>query len=350
MTRSEYITMKSEFPIVWVHLGTNRVPNYLRKSLKSHARMFPHRTLILLVDDKRNKFSFGAQNLKVVDISTEASKWDFFRELLEHDLTFRNAFWFTSMARFIAIEKFLNISGYDKALHVESDTVLMPNFPFTKFHEIGEKIAFCIQGEGQGIASIFYLGSRRNLVDFLDSMAQQVRRNSKSTDMTSLYGFYLEHPKKVLILPSTTSMYGLEDTNVESKRAIGRNLDLFGGIFDPISIGQFLFGIDPRNERGLRVLFREHTEHFLRPSKLTFSIKDNLLFLSDAEGNMPIFSLHIHSKDSRIFDHDSLLNHLKKRLAQAGQGERVEWVPQVWLNLVIAAMIRRLKRRLLCDK
>lgn len=334
--------MNSEYPLVWVHLGPAKIPRHLKESLNYHSRQFSNQKLILIVDHDRNYYDFGIKNLKVVQVPTLDLEWEVIQNNMEHDLTFRKGFWFTSLARFKAIAILMSIHQVERLLHVESDVVLMPNFPFDKFHEQNPKLAYSLEGEGQGIASILYVGSQQYLEDFLNFTIEETESNPLATDMTVLYGFFLRYPNQVDILPSLIrelhSVVEFENT----PKALSERVDYFGGIFDPISIGQFLLGIDPRNNKGVRILYRQEDNHYLKMSKLQFRVEKNVLFLIKGYKKYPVFTLHVHSKDPRAFSQCNLFSLLNERLESAKQGEKSEFIPKVFANSLFLAVMRRL--------
>lgn len=337
--------MKSDLPLVWVHLGPSRLSKYLKKSIKNHALTFPDSSLVLLVDEEINVQDFELDNVKVMKVSIESEDWNFIEQTISHDLMFRKGFWFTSLARFKALSVYMAIEKIDKLLHVESDVVLMPNFPLRKFTEIGDRLAYCLQGEGQGIAAVLFVGSQDVLEDFLWFCVEEVQINAKSTDMTILYRYWINKPNKVLILPTLPKDSFKVDDFQGIPEAISENIDTFGGIFDSISIGQYLLGIDPRNSSGWRILFREDKTHYLKVSQLKLETEKDSLFLIVRSLRYPIYSLHIHSKDLRAFSNLGLNQLVRQRILEMGQGEVSEYSLRVWLKSCYGALRRRIHRR-----
>jgi len=75
-------------------------------------------------------------------------------------------------------------------------------------------------------------------------------------------------------------------------------LNNFQGYFDPLALGMWYFGQDPKNWYGFRKRYFIDSTYYLNPSvpKLTFE-NDKLL---DSSG-FNIFSLHVHSKFLPLF-------------------------------------------------
>lgn len=334
--------MYLSIPLVWVHLGPSPIARHVRRSIRRHAILFKDNPLILLVDNEKNAQSMVLSNLKVIKVTIQSPDWNFIREHINHDLTFRNGFWFSSLARFKAISELMKSQDIERVLHIESDVVLMPNFPINSFNSIDGKIAYCLQGEGQGIAAILFVGSQEILDNLLMFCIEEVKRNPKSTDMTILFRYWIERPKNVLVLPSLTNHVQSQEGHKIIPKSLWENIDLFEGLFDPISVGQYLLGIDPRNTRGRRILFWQDDSHYVNVSKLGLTYEDGVLFSCQEGSKYPIFSLHVHSKDLRAFNNFSLSKLLKKRISQMNQGEVSEFLIWVWIKSGLEALKRRI--------
>ena len=201
-----------------------------------------------MVDNDCNIENLKIKNLEVKKIDYMDSNWQAIKDGLKHDINFRNEFWFNSLGRFGALHKYMEMEGIDSLLHIESDVTFLPNFPIETMSKMEDVLAYPLQGDGQGIASVFHVGSRATLSHFLAFCREQVRLNPKSTDMTILYNFYDKYPEKVLILP-TLPKDASNDVEIKYRQSVAsKNLDLLGGIIDAISIGQYLFGVDPRTK------------------------------------------------------------------------------------------------------
>ena len=77
------------------------------------------------------------------------------------------------------------------------------------------------------------------------------------------------------------------------------------GIYDALGIGMWLSGIDPRNKFGVT---KVHSREFIDsgivavdPSRMNFEFtSEGILFVISGSGPIPIYNLHIHSKDKRL--------------------------------------------------
>jgi hypothetical protein len=118
----------------------------------------------------------------------------------------------------------------------------------------------------------------------------------------------------------------------------------FAGVFDGISVGQYLLGIDPRNSRGVRILHRTQPSHAINPDKLVIGLddKENLVFKNIAENSL-IYNLHNHAKDLRLYGASSRGRLLKKRVATSRDGEQQEFIFSIFVLAACRAIARRVK-------
>lgn len=309
-----------QIPLVWVHLGNDKIPKHLLGSLQSARKVFPEVDFVLISDYRLEHKQLEQLNVSLFELESVNDLWDDLKTNLNHDLSFRSGFWFNSLARLLCFEKFLERTSHDKLVHIESDVLLLDAFPLSAFHTLGEKVAFPIQSRGQGIASVLYLGSQRMATLLTNFTMQNVLKNASATDMTTLWDFSQEYPQYVQKLPSKPChlLEGTEMNTWMSPRG-------YPGVFDSISIGQYLFGIDPRNFRGKLKLFTEDITHYVKPSRWRLEWTSPELLFRENNQLYSIFNLHIHSKDLRCFKAESFEKLIAKRIDQCGR-IKTEWV------------------------
>lgn len=337
--------MSRTYPFVWVHLGESKIPPYLRISLENFSELFQNQSLVLLVDEDKNLGNLQIKNLTVKKVELVDPDWDTLKSTLGHDLNFRNEFWFNSLARFKIIHMYMTLEELESLLHIESDVTFTSDFPFQILKNLHQVLAYPLQGEGQGIASLLHVGSREVLAEFLAFCSKQVSENSKSTDMTILFNFLKHNPDKVVVMPTLPVELenGKEDSTLYANAS--QNIDLFGGVFDAISIGQYLFGVDPRNHRGRKKLYWEDKSHWVKPSKYKFEWSGNSLLAKRAYFVTKVFSIHIHSKDPLAFTRDSLRKELETRYKKSKTGEKNEIVFRELLKSISMSLRRRFEMK-----
>jgi len=327
--------------IVFVHYGT-KLPRHLVLNISRTSQLFPSAKIVLLTDQKYVK---GLKNCEVIDVLCEI-EIEQTSNALNHPRDFRSGFWITTFLRLIAISKYV-IERQNSILHVESDVILAPDFPFEKFKKLSSPIAFPIVGPGLSVASVLYIESSSAAEDLYCYLLALVARNSKTTDMKALDDFRNSNPRSVSLLPLATpsSEYYLDLLGQKDLREMENNFGIFNGAFDGIDIGFYLFGEDPRNNQGFRLIRKLDSSSYLKLNLLNFNYDKNRQFVNIQAGDkeIPLFSLHIHSKDLRAFHLTRFQKLLKRRILNSHLKDDKEFVFRAFLKLLVPFLKRKLK-------
>lgn len=285
--------------IVYAHFGS-QIPRYLIRNMANIAENNPNYCVVLLSDQSKvRKLNPSIQFMMVEhDFS-----WGEIQEKLEHPKDFRKNFWFTSLIRLYELGRFATLNN-TKVIHIESDVILSDDFPYDKFLNINELLAFPIFNQTMGIASILFINGSEGGKLLMEKCLSAARANSKTTDMLVLGDLLRDHESKIKVLPSIVDVKTDSGYDAELIFQASKNLEQFGGIFDGLEIGQYFFGEDPRNNRGFSVIRRKNPYGFLDLKKTNFEFFNGRSFpyLANVEGNFyPVFSMHIHSKNLSLF-------------------------------------------------
>ena len=297
---------------VYVHLGEN-IPNHLILNLERHLNLFPKVKAVLVVDrspsvklDKRIEVFEYKRSSEIIELFNRASSY------MDHN--FRQGFWIHTFERFFAIEHFHKTNHASKIIHIESDVILMPNFPWDEFNEV-KKLAWLNVNDQNDIAALVFLDSLEHTENLSAFLRKTLLMNPMSTDMSALREFAKLNLSAHTYLPSISK---------ENKRAKLNQVllpgedhtNLFNGIFDPLALGIWLFGQDPKNNYGIVKRYLDQSHHYVDASKMNISYESGRLF-DQKERN--IYSLHIHSKNKKLFGPEweivliKMLNEAKER-------------------------------------
>ena len=317
--------------IVLVYLGNKKLPKYVIENIKYLKRTFPKNVITLISDNSKNLTKvkdLGANIYHCTDFYSSAPK-----EYLEKapDLKFRGGYWFLTFARFYALDEYCAKFKRNNILHLESDVLLMANFPFDKFSNMNG-LAFPLVNQGYAAASILFIKDSLAISTLCDFTKERISANPELTDMYILGSKDLAQRVEVTYLP--TAFGGANNFQNWVSQIDRDNLSIdiskFGGIFDGISWGQFLAGEDPRNHYGIRKLYRNQTAHSVAIDSFKIFFSNNQLHVSSESEIYKIYSLHIHSKDKRLFTSINDYAVLKNRVLNSANGEQSEIV---WLTL-----------------
>jgi hypothetical protein len=278
---------------VFVHLGPN-LPDHLLLNLKRHVELFPNIETVLILDHPMKEQISPEIEIYMFSESKEDS--DLFSVMQEHsDFNFRNGFWKYTFLRLFALGDFHKSRPTRTLLHIESDVILLPNFPWEKF--VGLKsVAWMRVNDFNDVAALVYLPSAVETGFFVSSIRKYAQDDPKTTDMFSMFRYSTENEMRHSYLPSITADSARNGVIVDERQE--SLLEHFGGYFDPLALGLWYFGQDPKNSYGLtkRYIDQTHHDYFAPAADLTFA--DEKLF--DAFG-IQVFALHVHSKDLALF-------------------------------------------------
>jgi hypothetical protein len=210
---------------------------------------------------------------------------------------------------------------------VESDIWVANNFPFNKFESLNCEMAYPLLCEGSAIASTVYFRDSKSVNNFIDHIEKELSALPELTDMQVMWSYFSEYESRILVLPtSINDKTAFNPTNnVEIYSKISNNANVFNGLFDGATWGQFITGEDPKNLLGIQRIYHRLNHHFVNPGNYRIHLKGSgEINVSIAGSTLPLYSLHIHSKDKRYFSkHQYKI--IKKRIDEISKFEKYEF-------------------------
>jgi hypothetical protein len=264
-------------PLVLVQLGS--IPKYLKSNLRYLDATFPERRKVL-ISDIESELWLSKLSFDLVNPDSLISEWPQHFMVSDRRQYFRNNFWFSTKARLMLLPKFMKQEGLERILHLENDVWLHPKFPFSFFEHLNYPLAFPRVDNARGIASTLFIQGEEGV----EILERACRVWASSSDMQIL-GNILNSNAKVLELASTNALDKVSPNS---------------WIFDGAKLGMYLFGSDPRNSKGLIKRFSQSLMGDLEIHQKMF-LEAGELVLGNRKDKYRIASLHIHSKDKRIF-------------------------------------------------
>ena len=299
----------------FVHLG-DELPKHLVSNISRFKKIFPEIPISLVVE-KSCDVSKVIDNIWKIHIYDSADK-DFSKALssLSHDGSFRDGFWAKTIERifaFIQFHKTLDVKT--KLLHIESDVILFPNFPWKELSSPQlQPLGWCGFNSDHDVAALLYSQSPKTSEMFEEYLIDVLTKNCHLTDMTALNLLARKYPDLIFYFPSFVldleedgkSMETFWHDNLDSKL---RLIKRFNGVFDGAAFGVYLAGIDPRNTFGRKLLHNElniaSSRSFVQPQLWNYSVDINgNLWLNTGSKAISIYCLHIHSKNLKLFESD----------------------------------------------
>jgi len=287
--------------IVFVQLGPYNY-KHLLLNIELVNRIFPH-ILINCIISKESNYIKTIPSYVNVFIYEPSSKVNELMESKSIDKKFRNGFWRYSLERLIAIESFYSKNRDRVLLHVESDILLLPQFPFNEFLKLKQIYWLPVNPESD-IASLVFFPSYELTKEFRKDLLSYISKAKIPTDMKALSHLRQKFPEKYRLLPVSHSSLPKLGT-LKTQTSTDSQVD-FDGIFDASKIGMWLTGIDPRNSYGLSELFATEKltldNSFVDPSAYPIRFTENEgLYFEVGKQKIIIYNLHIHSKSKKIF-------------------------------------------------
>lgn len=326
--------------IVFAHFNSP-LPKHLVENLRRSVEVFPDRSVYLITDLQAP--GINVPKLNIFHLK-KSDQWTRLENLLAHPKSFRHNFSLTSTARFLSLADFsLSVPG--ELLHVESDVVLSPDFPFFAISKYGSKISFPIVNHELGIASILYLRDSEAAEFLARRTLQAASENPMTTDMhilseiSKIQGGYFQLlptcPSDRIVQPNSP-----DDFLRENSKAIQK----FHSFFDGGDLGRYLFGDDPRNWGGRPPVRHNPSNTFYSIRNITLSIDDTRTFpfILNRRGNqkIPIHTLHVHSKEPKIFTEKKQAKIIRKAVRNADRPMRHRFFPLHFCRTIIKRLAK----------
>lgn len=280
-------------------------------NLRRTRRLFPARKIVLISNQKQllpRRVSIFLYNPGAI--------WNQIEVSLAHPKDYRNNFWMTSMARFLALVEYQEVVGKE-VIHIESDVIVSCDFPFEKFQNLRESISFPIISDERGVASVLYLRDSKASAGLLETLMEELQRDVYTSDMLILGRHFLAE-KPVCPLPigpgGNLNYRKFTPQGIQSNWNSTR--EEFGGVFDGADVGIYFFGTDPRNSRGRSFLQREIPTEYgdAKQWQLEYSESRNFIDFVFGDLKIPLYCLHVTSKQLSMFRVKLPKNLIKRRI------------------------------------
>jgi hypothetical protein len=246
---------------------------------------------------ERHFFNQFPRDITLVDAS-ELSDVYRYNELVSKDQEgFRNGFWRLTSARFFYIRAYMERTGLQNVVHLENDVPVYYNC--NRLLDIVDvtKMYMPFDSYKRNIASIVYIPNVIVLTNVLRHY------NFGLNDMENFAIIRQHSPEFLDHFPICTPL----ESYTDEQRYVCTNFERFRMIFDAAAIGQFLGGVDPRNIPGDTTGFINETcvikynEYKILWITGDDSITRPFLHIDEVNITIPIFNLHIHSKNLSKF-------------------------------------------------
>lgn len=297
--------IKPDLVFLWIG---DRLPNYFSDTIEI-AKKYSQANLILLC-------SANARLHQLIDKTVTVYELEDFYERdqrlyeLEYfgPIHFRNEFWLKTLERYLVLLAFMRHYQKDKFFHAELDNAIFD------ISELGN----CLDSVGKGIfaprdvidraiPSLIYI----NEGSALEALCSNIFiRSGKKNDMYLLGEFLRDSPQGYSLPTESVFNLNCQWETISAK--------LLGGIFDANAIGQFVLGIDPRNQPKKWIVhngfINENIQANLNNCICSFETNGKLNLKMGLQ-TWRLYNLHIHSKRMHYLLNPQLFNHILNSLA-----------------------------------
>lgn len=329
---------------VLVYLG-NKVPKFVYSNLRYLTKAFPTNDIYIILD-KTSVANFKAPAKVKVWLFEEDSNSDINSlGLLNHDLHFRNGFWSLTIKRLVALVQLIDDMNLENVLHIEADVWVSQSFPLEKIIASNFGIGYPLSNLDEGVASTLFIRDSECGEYLRSYIVREIQKSPNSTDCTILGSLYKENNSEITIgilptiIPSTSNLN--ESFDPAAHQVMSEGSEFFGGIFDAATWGQYLLGIDPRNNSGFKHIYGVQPHHPCNPHSTTiwFDEITQVPIAKIGKEQLPLFSLHIHSKSKKAFIYPSINSEVAKRANFSPKQPRQELLIQLFLVGFVKRMI-----------
>jgi hypothetical protein len=312
--------------ILFVHLGP-QLPPWLQGAVYQ-ARMFNVCPVIVVAEAAALAQGDIPAALNVTKLALEeiaiSAKHRAFRDVSPFDRAFRGGFWTFTTERLFVVEAAIAHLSLSNVVHLENDVLLYCDLatliPKLTAHYPG--IGATFDNDSRCVPGLMFIPGESaiaRLTSFILAVLKALRQSpvppspkalAALNDMTLLGMYRGQGTSAIDHLPIVPPDYpavlrSAVGHNPADPSCYWRHFDRLGMVFDAAALGQYLGGIDPRNDpRPSRGFINESCVFDPRVVKARMSCDSDgrkIPVIETASGVHPVASLHIHSKNPAPF-------------------------------------------------
>ena len=291
-------------PFILIHMGPV-FPEYVNICIEQIRKWNPSDRIVFVADGvHREKVTAPCEFVPLESVPC-GMKRRAFQERCVLDSKFRGGFWKYSTERLFVLEDYLDFASINECIHIENDNMVyfsIENMLPTLRQEYSG-LAAPYLGKGELTFGVLYVKEAAALYDlnvFILGLS-----HTGDNEMRLGCRFFMMNSEEAGFLPTVSNECEIRGDDYIFATAHG---EAFRGVWDAAAYGQYLGGIDERNEAGRQVGFVNGTCAF-RTDQFEFS-----WVVSSGDGgdlkyprahrhghSWPIYVLHIHSKKLQEF-------------------------------------------------
>ena len=287
-------------PFILIHMGP-LFPEHVNTCIRQIRRWNPGTRIVFVANKVHGERVTGVCEFVPLESVPPGVKRNVFQDRSVLDSNFRGGFWKYSTERLFVLEDYLEFAGIGECIHVENDNMVYFSvehmLPTTRKEYTG--LAAPYLGKGEMTFGILYVKNTLALHDlnvFILGLS-----HTGDNEMRLGCRFFLTNHEEADFLPTVSNECEIRSDDYGFATSHG---EAFRGVWDAAAYGQYLGGIDERNEGGRQVGFVNETCAFRTDQiEFTWADSDGLKYpRAHRHGHSwPIYILHVHSKKLEEF-------------------------------------------------
>ncbi len=268
----------------------NNFQEYILVNIQQLVKLGHQNIYVITNKQFEDLFDEYKSNIKLLFVEDLEDNDSFhFNQNSQLDNSFRGGFWKLTSYRFFVIYEFMKLYNIENVVHLENDVPIYYHCDLLLPYLNNRYLYIPFDCYQRNIASIVYIPNHSIYYEILKEY------DFNKNDMENFSTI-----QKITNLIENFPIFKTMEMDDEFK-FVTKNYNIFKMIFDAAAMGQYLGGVDPRNQSGDTRGFVNETcivkyNHYQFVWKTgNDDIKRPFLLCDEEE--LPIFNLHIHSKN-----------------------------------------------------
>lgn len=274
----------------------NNFQDYILTNISQLIKLKHDNIYVITNPDFFQKFDDFKTKITLISVNELNESYNYEEKNTLSDKHFRNGFYCLTSLRLFYIYEFMNKYSISNVIHLENDVLIYYNCDENLKNIIDDNYLYLpFDTYKRNVCSIMYIPNKNIYKQILDNY---------DFNISDMFNFSLIKEKTNLI--KHFPIFIQNENLTEEQNFVSTNSNLFPFIFDGAAIGQYLGGIDPRNDPSYTIGFVNET-CVINYSKYKVWVQYNdnektkkpFIIINDIV--VPIFNLHIHSKNLQNF-------------------------------------------------
>jgi len=286
------------YNIILVHIG-DCFYDYIIDCI-NQIKKFENTNIYLLISEiHRDKVKDLCINVIYIEYIVKTEKHKIFEITTKLDRNFRGGFWKYATERFFYIEDVMIQYNLDNVFHMENDNLIYFNIDeYMNIFDEKYNFAAIFDNDDRCIPGFIFIKN----VKFLCKLNLFIIENNGYNDMELIPMFNKKYDiiKTLPVIPKDyTNLISKTGLITNNPDIFYNNIDIFESVFDGAAIGQYLGGVDPRNDSSNSIGFiNESSLYDISDFTFKFDVVNGkrIPYLIYNNNKYKINNLHIHSK------------------------------------------------------